>query len=444
VGPYTVKTVVSDALAGVSAVTLYYSTDAGASWTTVAMTPTANPNEYSAGIPGQPMRTRIRLYLGAADNAGNSSRDPATAPAAWYEFGIMPSGDYLVLLEGSSHTTPQVFMDAFNAIGKTADTWDVDNNGMPTLAILQAYQSVIVDNSSQFTTAQQTSWAAFLDAVRPTKNRVFFLGCDLQYYSGDRTFMEKYTGTVYVKDDPGFRRLRSMPGDPIGADESFVISGSYPDEVKLSTTYPGAAIVYRYSALNTSGIDYFGTEQDAREFFEKEGKDWDPRLWPFAPSGPDSAAAVRYVGTTHASVYFAFNFSYIQEATRRAAILGRVLTWLDSNAVGTVALNQAAANETPDLPDRLTMGQNYPNPFNPSTQIKIGVPEGVRGDVSLRIYNVSGQLVTTLFEGTKAPGWYTFAWDGRNSDGATVSTGVYFARFVNGKTAMTRKMVLLK
>ncbi len=444
VGPYTTKTVVKDLFSGVSTVTLYYSTDNGGSWTTVAMTPTANPNEYSGSIPGQAMRTRIRLYVEATDNVLNTSRDPATAPAAWYEFGIMPSGDYLVLLGGASHTTPQLFIDAFNAIGKTADTWDVDDSGMPSLAILQAYQSVIFDHSSSFTAAQQTALAAYLDVAGPLKNRIFFLGRDLQYGSAARTFMEKYTGTVYVKDDAGFRRLRSMPGDPIGADESFVISGSYPDEVKLSTLYPGAAIVYRYSALNTSGIDYFDNVQDAREFFEKEGKEWDPKLWPFAPSGPDSAAAVRYVGTTHASVYFAFNFSYVQESARRAAVLDRVITWLDSNAAGTVALNQAAANDTPDLPDRLTLGQNYPNPFNPSTQIKIGVPEGVRGDVSLKIYNVRGQLVATLFEGTKAPGWYTFGWDGRNSTGGVVSTGVYFARFVNGKTALTRKMILLK
>ena len=59
----------------------------------------------------------------------------------------MPSGDYLVLLGGASHTPPATFNDAFAAIGKTADIWDWDDLGMPTVAILQAYDGVIIDES---------------------------------------------------------------------------------------------------------------------------------------------------------------------------------------------------------------------------------------------------------------------------------------------------------
>jgi subtilisin family serine protease len=442
VGPYTAKTVVADALSGVSAVTLYYSTNSGASWTTVAMAPTANPNEYSGGIPGQPLRTRIRLYVQATDNATNTSKDPATAPAAWYEFGIMPSGDYLVLRIGSSSTPAQTFIDAFTAMGRTADIWSVDTSGMPSLAILQAYLAVIVDNATSFSTAQMTALSAFLDASVGHKNRIILLGRDLQYYSGDRAFMEKYTGTVYVKDDPGFRRLRSMPGDPIGAGETFVISGSYPDEVKLSTTYPGASIVYKYSALSASGIDYFDTEQAAKEFFEKEGKGWDPKLWPFAPSGPDSIAASRYVGTTYASVYFTFNFNYIQEAARRAGILQRGLDWLGTTSL--IGEDVALQQSTPLVPDALVLGQNYPNPFNPVTRIQIGIPASYAGRVELKVYNVQGQLVKTVFEGTKPAGFHTFEWDGTSNYGTPVSSGIYFARCQAGQSVLTRKMVLLK
>jgi flagellar hook assembly protein FlgD len=68
----------------------------------------------------------------------------------------------------------------------------------------------------------------------------------------------------------------------------------------------------------------------------------------------------------------------------------------------------------------------------------------VTGAVSLKIYNVRGQLVKTLFQGTRTPGWYTFVWDGRDNRGAPVSTGVYFSRFDDSQTVLTRKMVLLK
>ncbi len=441
VGPYTVKTKAVDLLNGVASTALYYSTNGGGSWSSVAMSPTANPNEYSGGIPGQPSGTRIKVYVSATDNAANTSTDPATAPASTYEFGIMPSADYLVLLGGSAHTPAQTFYDAFTALGRTVDVWDLDDSGIPSLAFLQTYDAVIADHSTGFTAAQQTALGAFLDTDRPDLNHVFFMGRDLQYTSGNQTFMQKYTGTVYVKDDPGFRRIRSTVGDPIGAGESFVISGSYPDEVKLSTTYPGAQIIYKYSALSEAG-DGFATEIEAQQFFEKEGKEWDPRLWPFVPSGPDSIAGARYVGPQHAAVYFAFNLNYIQEAARRSAVIGRALDWLAVAA--SVQSDVALQTSTPDLPDQLVLGQNYPNPFNPVTRIQIGVPAGYSGKVELKIYNVQGQLVKTVFEGTKPAGFHTLVWDGSNSNGAQVSSGIYFARFQAGRTVLTRKMVLLK
>jgi hypothetical protein len=442
VGPYTVKSKVIDFLSGVSSVALNYSTDGGATWNGTPMLPTGNPDEFSAGIPGQPLGTRIELYVEASDNLANTSTDPAGAPASVYEFGVGPTGDYLVVLGGGSSSTPaQMFMDAFNAIARTCDIWNWDTQGVPTLAQFQAYDAVIVDEASYFDTSQMTGLTAFLDADQPELNQVFFMGRDMSYGSSARTFMEKYTGTAYVKDDPGFRVLRSMPGDPIGADETFTISGSYPDELKLSTTYTGAQIVYKYHALSSAG-DGFATEIEAQEFYDKEGKDWDPKLWPFAPSGPDSIAGARYVGTEHAAVYFAFNLYYIQEPARRAAVLERALDWL-SVAVA-VESDVALQKSTPGAPDELVLGQNYPNPFNPVTRIQVGIPSGYSGKVDLKVYNVQGQLVKTIFEGTKPAGFHTFDWDGSNDFGAQVSSGIYFARFQAGRTVLTRKMVLLK
>jgi hypothetical protein len=255
--------------------------------------------------------------------------------------------------------------------------------------------------------------------------------------------MEQYTGAAYERDDPGWRELTSTPGDPIGNDETFTISGSYPDELRLSTTYPGAVGVYRYSALG-SAAEIYESPQEHREFYEKYGKEWDPKLWPLAPSGPDSLAAVRYVGSTWASVYFSFNFNYIQEASRQAGILDRALAWLDLAAVGGDAAALTSAIEKPNIPDQLVLQQNYPNPFNPATRITVGVPNGHTESLSLKVYNVRGQLVATLFEGNRNPGYHTFQWNGENSRGQAVSSGIYFARLVTGNHVMTRKMLMLK
>jgi len=442
IGPYTVSADVVDALSGLASVDMFYSTNGGATWTMVAMTNTSG-DTYSGDIPGQSSGTRIRIYMEAADNTSNSTLDPDGAPATYYEFGIMPSGDYLVLLGGASHTDPVVFQQAFAAIGRTADTWDWDDLGVPTVAILQQYDAVIVDESWYLDTAQQDTLGAFLSTAGPSLNQIFFLGRDLSFGTTAQPWMEQFTGSAYVKDDPSWRELTSTPGDPIGNDEVFTISGSYPDELKLSTTYPGAAGVYTYSALGSSA-EIYESPQEHREFYEKYGKEWDPRLWPLAPTGPDSLAAVRFVQTTFATVYFSFNFNYIQESTRQAAILERVLDWLDVAVVSNDATASVAPAETPNAPNQLVLGQNYPNPFNPVTRITIGVPNGHVDNVSLKVYNVRGQLVTTLFEGKRGPGYHTFQWNGMNSSGHGVSTGVYFARVVSGTTVLTKKMLMLK
>ena len=444
VGPYEVTSVVTDALGTVSSVDLYYSIDESASWSAVAMTPTGNPDEYSGDIPGQTSGTRIRLYVEAADNGANISYDPSGAPAAYYEFGIMPSGDVLVILGGYSHTTPEVFQQAFTAAGRTADIWDWDSSGLPTVDILLAYDAVIIDESSYLSSSQISLISGFLDTDDGDKQRIFFLGRDMSYGSSARSFMEQYTGTSYVKDDPGWRQVTSSPGDPIGADETFTIQGSYPDEVQLSSTYTGGQIIYKWSGAGSS-LDRFESEDEMIDFYQKEGKEWDPRFWPMDPSGADSAAAVSYVGPNHVSVYFTFNFNYIQEDTRRAEILDRALSWM-STASGSIGMDLAGRQSLtePVIPDRVTLWQNYPNPFNPVTTIRFGIPAGKKRQVDLKIYNVKGELVKTVFKGARNPGIHEFHWDGTNERGSKVTTGIYFCRFVAGDVKLTRKMVLLR
>jgi hypothetical protein len=96
-------------------------------------------------------------------------------------------------------------------------------------------------------------------------------------------------------------------------------------------------------------------------------------------------------------------------------------------------------------PDRLrnSLAQNYPNPFNPTTTIEYTIKEQTH--VSLKIYNVAGQLVKTLVDEVKSPETVTpLTWDGRNDAGKKVASGVYFCRLVTKDFAQTKKLVLLK
>jgi len=77
-------------------------------------------------------------------------------------------------------------------------------------------------------------------------------------------------------------------------------------------------------------------------------------------------------------------------------------------------------------PSRTRLVGNSPNPFNPATEIRFDLAE--RGSVRLEVYNVSGRLVRTLAKGEWNAGSHAVVWDGRDDDGAEVSSGVYFYR----------------
>jgi len=91
--------------------------------------------------------------------------------------------------------------------------------------------------------------------------------------------------------------------------------------------------------------------------------------------------------------------------------------------------------------------QNYPNPFNPETWIPFTLPEDAH--VSIRIYNMRGQLMRTLDLGNKSAGLYVSRdkagyWNGRNVVGEKVATGVYFYVMETANFRAVRKMVIMK
>jgi hypothetical protein len=95
------------------------------------------------------------------------------------------------------------------------------------------------------------------------------------------------------------------------------------------------------------------------------------------------------------------------------------------------------------IPGKLALYQNVPNPFNPTTVIRYDVPaEGAR--VSLAIYDVGGRLVRSLLDGSQTPGSKSVTWDGKDSRGTSVSSGIYFYRLRAGDKVITKKMVLIK
>ncbi len=96
------------------------------------------------------------------------------------------------------------------------------------------------------------------------------------------------------------------------------------------------------------------------------------------------------------------------------------------------------------LPTEFALKQNFPNPFNPSTKIPYDLK--ISSHVSVEVFNVLGQRVRTLINEEQQAGPQVVEWDGRDANGTTVSSGMYFYKINagDGLFVETRKMVLLK
>jgi len=101
------------------------------------------------------------------------------------------------------------------------------------------------------------------------------------------------------------------------------------------------------------------------------------------------------------------------------------------------------ATPVTSVPPTFALRQSYPNPSNPSTRIEFSIPAAAQ--VQLRLYDVNGRIVATLFDRYAIAGTHVVDWNGRRDNGGPVASGIYFYRLnVPGQPVLTRKLVLLK
>ena len=88
-------------------------------------------------------------------------------------------------------------------------------------------------------------------------------------------------------------------------------------------------------------------------------------------------------------------------------------------------------------PSSFILLESYPNPFNASTNFRFNLP--YNGQVTLKIYDTNGRMMTTLADGWFNTGSYNLTWNARN-----MSSGLYFARLASGSNTRTTKLMLIR
>jgi M6 family metalloprotease-like protein len=141
------------------------------------------------------------------------------------------------------------------------------------------------------------------------------------------------------------------------------------------------------------------------------------------------ALAVDYYGQSDNNSYLSWDNGFYQsigsfgDLNIRAKVLTDDLVSVVTNKVNT--------------PEKFSLSQNYPNPFNNSTHINYTLP--FDSHISLKIYNVNGQLVETLEEDYKKSGEYRIPFNGDD-----LASGIYLYKLNAGEYSAVHKMILIK
>ena len=151
--------------------------------------------------------------------------------------------------------------------------------------------------------------------------------------------------------------------------------------------------------------------------------------------------------------YFGVRYSWVEEVIDLSAYLGKDIImrfsfvsddyvhyggiYVDDIGLYLYPNNYDGVAQSTAVPTLFSLDQNFPNPFNPSTEIHYSVPTAER--VTLKVYDVLGREVATLFNDFQNPGFHAVRFDATH-----LSSGNYFIRLNAGAQAAVKKMILMK
>lgn len=316
--------------------------------------------------------------------------------------------------EGKDYET--YYTSSLDSIGVSYIVWDISTRGVFPISLMSSFGSPIViwftgdAFTNTLTLEDQDSLSSFLDSG----GNLFITGQNVGQDIGDSTFYSNYLHAIFVLPTTNDHTIDGVSGDLIGDGLSILTAGSpgAGNQVSQDVISPaaGADTVLTYSTLDCAGIKY------------------------------DSG--------TYKVVYFGFGFEGI--ASRPAQgydsnwhVMRRVLRWFDPSIVVVDESNSYSRSEGRG---RFSLAVN-PNPFRGTADIVFEIPALEGEEVSLRVYDVSGRQVSSVWaqaRGTGKPKVNRIIWNGSDSVGESLGSGVYFLKLGTCNRSVVRKVVILR
>jgi len=479
----------------ISSLKLYYSSDSGSTWECLPMDSTGMPDEYAASIPESILGT-VHYYITASDRKLNTTTHPDYEP-------MVNSHEIIVKLNNFYAVTVNLVagLNMFSVPlndARISRLSDLANFIGDEVTMIISYDTAAKKFVTYMPTFPEASPAnvlvkggvGYIMMMKKAKD-VTFQG--LPWISD--ISLSVGINLISIPVNPGSWRLSDL-ANFIGTEVTMIIS--YDTTTKKFVTYmPTFPEASPANVVVRGGVGYIVMMKKAKDV-TFIGEVWD---MPAIVAYPASLITPQNVTTTPVLVVESMicredtsmelnsmkvttrNLSVKQTATdsKSANVAsGRYITTLvdlsDSYAAkvgdvfevnvfdttGTFSENSLRYTVTQQdiqsgimsldimlspIPKENALVANYPNPFNPDTWIPYKLKK--ESEVTILIYNIAGQMVKTIHLGRKDAGFYLTKakaayWDGRDSLGEKVSSGVYFYTLQAGDFAATRKMVLVK
>jgi hypothetical protein len=351
---------------------------------------TGNYSGLSAEAYGRPITLDQGILI--VDETRNGTNPPDSLQDAFYQY-IMAGYPYTEYEYGSAQQAP-------------------------VLADLVPYSSVLWhadDYADQFASDHIPDFRTYLDlggnmwfmGWRPTANLEGQTLYPYNFSAGD--FMYDYYKVEQVEQTPPLDSFQAADG-LLGYPRLDVDSAKVP--------FPGWHGVLRYIEALTPVVP-------ADSIYTMDMRN-------NSSSYEDAVCGMRYLGNDFNVVFFGFPLYFMDQDQARVAAQ-QVMS--DFGEVGVEEMPKSTA-----MLSGIVLQQNIPNPF--VEQTLIGYQQDRAGRVSLRIYNIAGQLIKTLVDAQQEPGVYTVTWSGLDERGRRLSSGIYFCRLQSEDESALRKIIL--
>jgi len=193
----------------------------------------------------------------------------------------------------------------------------------------------------------------------------------------------------------------------------------------------------RPTLLQPSSGDSLGTSAIRFDWTRSTDPDHDPHWYELHIQGPGVSMNWNVNDTTTTLSDFT-GFQYGEQYIWSVNVVDE-FTSVRCQDYSTFIYNGATVGvkEPTPIPEEVSLSQNYPNPFNPSTSIKFSLKK--ESDISLRVFNLMGDELSSLIEGKQPQGAYEMHWDA-----SQYPSGIYYYRLRVGNSVETKKMVLMR